>query len=216
MSTEFRRSLSRILILAGILWTFTVIATACGIDDVFNAVSGALVAIGPILALVGTLLAPGEAALITTAVGELSSVIGVLKTAVDTWLADTENASFLTKVEDALTVAQNTVSLFLSSLNVTNPVIQAWMKAVVAAANEVITDIANDILKQTKAEVANGAAMSEEFKAKMEAQSKDILTAFVGKVDAATAQSGLPENAKAKFHGAFHRHVGPHVGPIHI
>ena len=74
MNTEFRRNLSRILILAGILWTFTVIATACGIDDVFNAVSGALVAIGPILALVGKLLAPGEAALITTAIGELSSV----------------------------------------------------------------------------------------------------------------------------------------------
>ena len=215
MNTEFRRNLSRILILAGILWTFTVIATACGIDDVFNAVSGALVAIGPILALVGKLLAPGEAALITTAIGELSSVIADLKTAVDAYLADTTDTTLLSKVEEVLTLAQGSVSKFLSDLNITNPIIQGWVKAVVAAANEVIVDIATDILGQTKAELSKGA-LSATFKAKMEAQSKDILMAFVGKVDAATALSGLPEDAKAKFHGAFHKHVGPHIGPLPV
>ena len=107
------------------------------------------------------------------------------------------------------------VSKFLSDLNITNPIIQGWVKAVVAAANEVIVDIATDILGQTKAELSKGA-LSATFKAKMEAQSKDILMAFVGKVDAATALSGLPEDAKAKFHGAFHKHVGPHIGPLPV
>lgn len=215
MNTEFRRNLSRILILAGILWTFTVITTACGIDDVFNAVSGALVAIGPILALVGTLLAPGEAALIATAIGELSSVIADLKTAVDAYLADTTDTTLLSKVEEVLALAQASVSKFLTDLKITNPVIQGWVQAVVAAANEVITDIATDILKQTKAELTKGA-ISETFKAKMQAQSQDILTAFVGRVDAATAASSLPEDAKKKYHSAFHKHVGDHIGPAHI
>lgn len=216
MSTEFFRKLGRILIIAGILWTFVAFAVGCGIDDVFNAATGALIAIGPILALVGTLLAPGEAALITAAVGELTNVIAALKTAVDEYLADTTDTTLLAKVEEALTVAQNAVPAFLSALNITNPTIKAWITAVVAAVNDVIVTVASDILPKTKAELEANGSIGEDFKAAMEQKSKDMLTAFVGKVDAATADSDLPEDAKAKFHGEFHRHVGPHIGPIGV
>jgi hypothetical protein len=211
---EFRLWLSRVLILAGVLWTFAFLATACGIDDVFTAVTAAMAAIGPVLTLVGSLLAPGEAALITTAVGDLSNVIVALKTAVDTYLADTSDTTLLEKVEEALTVAQNAVPSFLAALNISNATIKAWVTAVISAVNGVIVAVASDILKPAKAELAAKGSIGEELKATLEARSKDILTAFVGQVDAATASSGLPETAKSKFHGEFHRHVGHHIGPV--
>jgi hypothetical protein len=232
MSINFRARLSRILIVAGILWTFAFLATACGsIDAVFTILEASLAAIGPVLALVGTLLAPGEAAMITTAVTDLTNVIVVLKSSVDAYLADTTSITLFAKVEDALKVAQNAVPAFLAAVNITNPTIATWVTAVVSAVNGVFIAVASSIVAPAKAELnrienvnyalpKDGPEKKESFNkdiAKaLNQKASDIATTFVGQIDAATASSGLPYAAKQKFHGDFHRHVGPHVGPLHV
>jgi len=139
-----------------------------------------------------------------------------LKAAVDAYLADTTDTTLLSKVEEALAVAQQAIPAFLAAVNIKNPTIVAWITAVVTAVNGVLTAVAADILAPAKSAMASEGKISDTLAKSLAAKSDSIVKTFVGSVDAATTASGLPDAVKAKYHGEFHKHVGTHIGPVHI
>ncbi|MDE1971222.1 MAG: hypothetical protein KGI50_06650 [Patescibacteria group bacterium] len=213
MKVEFRRKLSRFLIVAGLLWLVAFCASACGpVDGIFTAVDAALSGVGLVLTALGTAISPAVTAAIEDAVNLAQTAVAALKTAVDAYEADTTDTTKLAKVKAALQAVQNALPQLLTAANINNATLQSWIEKVVALATSLLNTIVTSILPA----VEGGALEVEGERAALEVKATDLKDAFVSGYDAALIESGLPAEVQNKAHTDFHHRIARHIGPVRI
>lgn len=214
-----KQEIRRFLLIAGIAWTFVILACACGdIDTLFTTAQAVVAGIGVVVAAVGALIPAPVAAAINEGITLVTNALAALKQAYDDYKSQPSSKDKFALVQNAVLAVQQNLARLLAAAKIENTQLQAWITRAVNAVSAALEAVSKDIIPVVTKSLEANAMSGNELDAVasvLNASAKSAAEALrSGYLESLNDLVGLPNEAQARAEDDFEKRTGRHIGPI--
>jgi hypothetical protein len=205
-----RKNFSRFCLLLG-LCLIVLSCTACGFASLATVVDVAIASFGIALTALAKILPANEVSAITGVMTKFQTLWGDVKTAVNNYLSGAATGS-LSIVEAALNAIQTYVPDVEAAAGIKNPILQAVIAAILAAATGAFNYIVQNVLPKTSAAMdayhAGDTAPAHALDVGMKSTAISLRADFEKKIAASGLDAATVKQIHDKMEHETHFHLG--------
>ena len=206
---------SRFFLLAGLLLIVLGCTACAGFMSLWTVGDVALGAVGVALGALGAVLSPTQVSAITSAVAKVQSLWNDLKTAVTDYTTNAAGGT-LAAVQGVIADLQAALPDVETAANIGNPIVKAVIAAVLAAAGDVLSYLAANVLPAAPAAQAAFAAHNQAPAVALDSDMKLHAGQTKANFEAAIANSGLDADTVKKVNDHIEHETHAHLGPFRV